>query len=107
MKNFFVKTHGLGNDYLVMNSHDISFEMNVENIKTICDVHYGIGSDGILLLVDSDRASAIVRPRAQVPGGGSRDAESADAGKYDAGCAGDFLGLICQLRGASGSSESG
>lgn len=56
MKNFFVKTHGLGNDYLVMNSHDISFEMNVENIKTICDVHYGIGSDGILLLVDSDRA---------------------------------------------------
>ncbi|WP_430974316.1 diaminopimelate epimerase [Sunxiuqinia rutila] len=56
MNNFFVKTHGLGNDYLVMNSHDISFKMNVENIKTICDVHYGIGSDGILLLVDSERA---------------------------------------------------
>jgi len=56
MKNFFVKSHGLGNDYITINSHDISFEMNVENIKTICDVHYGIGSDGILLLVDSDKA---------------------------------------------------
>ncbi len=56
MKNFFVKSHGLGNDYIVMDSKDISFEMNVENIKTICDVHYGIGSDGILLLVDSDKA---------------------------------------------------
>lgn len=56
MKNFFVKTHGLGNDYIVMDSKDISFDMNVENIKTICDVHYGIGSDGILLLVDSDKA---------------------------------------------------
>ncbi|HKJ44105.1 MAG TPA: diaminopimelate epimerase, partial [Sunxiuqinia sp.] len=55
MKNFFVKSHGLGNDYIVMNSHEISFEMTVENIKTICDVHYGIGSDGILLLVDSDK----------------------------------------------------
>ena len=56
MKNFFVKSHGLGNDYIVMDSRDISFEMNVENIKTICDVHYGIGSDGILLLVDSEKA---------------------------------------------------
>lgn len=56
MKNFFVKSHGLGNDYIVMNSHDLSFEMTVENIQTICNVHYGIGSDGILLLVDSDKA---------------------------------------------------
>ena len=56
MKNFFVKSHGLGNDYIVMNSHNISFEMTADNIKTICDVHYGIGSDGILLLVDSNKA---------------------------------------------------
>ncbi len=56
MKDFFVKSHGLGNDYIVMNSHKISFNMNTENIKTICDVHYGIGSDGILLLVNSAKA---------------------------------------------------
>lgn len=56
MKDFFVKSHGLGNDYIVMNSHEISFEMNTQNIQTICDVHYGVGSDGILLLVDSTKA---------------------------------------------------
>ena len=56
MKNFFVKSHGLGNDYLVVNGNDISYELTTENIKTICDVHYGIGSDGILVLVGSNRA---------------------------------------------------
>ncbi len=56
MKNFFVKSHGLGNDYIVVNSHDISFELTVKNIQTVCDVHYGIGSDGILVLVDTEKA---------------------------------------------------
>ncbi len=56
MKNFFVKSHGLGNDYLVVNSQDIQFELSEKNIQTICDVHYGLGSDGILVLVDSNKA---------------------------------------------------
>ncbi len=56
MQNFFVKTHGLGNDYIVMDSENISFEMNTENIVKICDVHYGIGSDGILLKMPSQKA---------------------------------------------------
>ncbi len=56
MRNFFVKSHGLGNDYLVVNSHDIRFELSEKNIKTICDVHYGLGSDGILALVDTSNA---------------------------------------------------
>ena len=54
MKNFFVKSHGLGNDYIVLN--EISFGLTKKNIQTICDVHYGIGSDGILLLTNSDKA---------------------------------------------------
>lgn len=56
MRNFFVKSHGLGNDYLVVNSHDIRFELSAQNVRTICDVHYGLGSDGILALVDSPKA---------------------------------------------------
>ena len=56
MKNFFVKTHGLGNDYIVVDSQDISFELTEKNIQTICDVHYGIGSDGILVLTGTDKA---------------------------------------------------
>ncbi len=55
-KNFFVKSHGLGNDYIVLDKENITFELNEEAIKTICDVHYGIGSDGILLKVPSEKA---------------------------------------------------
>jgi diaminopimelate epimerase len=57
MQNFFVKTHGLGNDYIVLNQDDITFQLTPENIKKICDVHYGIGSDGILLKVPSTKAN--------------------------------------------------
>ncbi len=54
--NFFVKTHGLGNDYIVMDAAKCDFEFTEKNIQLICDVHYGIGSDGILVLVESNRA---------------------------------------------------
>ncbi len=56
MKNFFVKSHGLGNDYIVMDSSNIDFELSREMIIKICDVHFGIGSDGILLKVPSQKA---------------------------------------------------
>ena len=56
MKNFFVKSHGLGNDYIVLNSDEINFPLTEKNIQLICDVHFGIGSDGILLKVPSGKA---------------------------------------------------
>ncbi len=56
MQNFFVKSHGLGNDYIVMNQEEITFELSEKAIIRICDVHFGIGSDGILLKVPSDMA---------------------------------------------------
>lgn len=56
MQNFFVKSHGLGNDYFVLNESELTFQLNEKNIQFLCDVHYGIGSDGILLKVDSKRA---------------------------------------------------
>lgn len=56
MQNFFVKSHGLGNDYIVLNQDEIEFELTEKAIIEICDVHYGIGSDGILLKVPSDVA---------------------------------------------------
>ena len=54
--NGFVKSHGLGNDYIVMDSEKINFSLNEKAIKIICDVHYGIGSDGILLKINSEKA---------------------------------------------------
>lgn len=56
MQNFFVKSHGLGNDYFVLDQARISFRLNEKNIQFLCDVHYGIGSDGILLKVPSSKA---------------------------------------------------
>jgi len=56
MNNFFVKSHGLGNDYIVLNETEISFDLSEQNIRLICDVHYGIGSDGILLKTGSNKA---------------------------------------------------
>lgn len=56
MQNFFVKSHGLGNDYITLNQDDISFELTKEAIVKICDVHFGIGSDGILLKVPGKKA---------------------------------------------------
>ena len=56
MQNSFVKSHGLGNDYIVLNKNEISFELTENAIRKICDVHFGIGSDGILLKVPSFNA---------------------------------------------------
>jgi diaminopimelate epimerase len=56
MQNFFVKSHGLGNDYIVLNQAEITFELSKKAIVRICDVHFGIGSDGILLKVPSTKA---------------------------------------------------
>ena len=48
----FVKAHGLGNDYIVLNEADLCFSLTPEVIRLICHRHYGIGSDGILLLAE-------------------------------------------------------
>ena len=61
MQNFFVKSHGLGNDYIVLNQDEIGFELSEKAIQKICDVHFGIGSDGILLKVPSHSANFGVR----------------------------------------------
>lgn len=60
-KNFFVKSHGLGNDYIVIDSKYITFEITPEVIKRICDVHYGVGSDGLLVKYSSDIADFKLR----------------------------------------------
>lgn len=54
--NSFVKSHGLGNEYIVLDSEKINFELTVDRIKTLCNVHFGIGTDGILLKVPATKA---------------------------------------------------
>ena len=59
--NFFVKSHGLGNDYIVLDSATTDFPLNSASISRICDIHYGIGSDGILLKVPPQNADFGIR----------------------------------------------
>ena len=48
--NEFVKSHGLGNDYIVLDNNKLSFNITSETARLICHRNFGIGSDGILLL---------------------------------------------------------
>jgi diaminopimelate epimerase len=52
----FAKGHGLGNDYLVVEERHLPAPLAPAAIRRICDRHRGVGSDGILLLVATDRA---------------------------------------------------
>jgi diaminopimelate epimerase len=52
----YVKSHGLGNDYIVIDPAKVPFEVTPEAVRLICDRHRGVGSDGILLLSPGDGA---------------------------------------------------
>lgn len=66
-KNQFVRSHGLGNDYLVMDPAALSFELTSQNIIRICNRNTGVGSDGILALEKS--ASSLAKLRIYNPDG--------------------------------------
>ena len=55
-RNGFVKMHGLGNEYIVLDNANIDFKLTEQAIKRLCNIHFGIGSDGIVLNVPSSNA---------------------------------------------------
>ncbi len=57
----YVKSHGLGNDYIVIDPANVPFAITPEAVRLICDRHFGVGSDGILLLRPSRDADFGVR----------------------------------------------
>ena len=44
----FVKYHGLGNDYLVVEPAAVEDLQLADFVRGICDRHYGVGGDGVL-----------------------------------------------------------
>jgi len=46
----FEKWQALGNDYVIVERETLPWELTEERIRRICEPHFGIGSDGILLL---------------------------------------------------------
>jgi diaminopimelate epimerase len=54
----FVRSQGLGNDYLVMDAAQLGFAPTPESIRVICHRNTGVGSDGILVRVDPPKGVA-------------------------------------------------
>ena len=46
----YVKSHGLGNDYIVIDPLTVPFALTPAAVRLICDRHRGVGSDGILVV---------------------------------------------------------
>ncbi|MGN0400139.1 MAG: diaminopimelate epimerase [Blautia sp.] len=52
----FTKMHGIGNDYVYVNCFEETVENPSEVSKKVSDRHFGIGSDGLILIKPSEKA---------------------------------------------------
>ena len=52
----FTKMHGLGNDYVYMDAINQNIENREELARFVSDRHFGIGSDGLILICSSEVA---------------------------------------------------
>jgi diaminopimelate epimerase len=74
----FSKWHGLGNDYLLVQRAELDGPLTPEQVRRLCDYHFGVGSDGVLEVVgvDTDRAEVIIwnpdGSTAELSGNGTR-----------------------------------
>lgn len=78
----FEKWQALGNDYIIVEAAATPFELTPQRIERICQFHFGVGSDGILLISDSDDPQIVADVRifnpdgseAELSGNGVREA---------------------------------
>lgn len=74
----FTKMHSLGNDYVCINGFSETVSTPGKLAKAICDRHFGVGADGLLLIFPSDKADFKMElynadgSRAQMCGNGIR-----------------------------------
>jgi len=54
----FSKWHALGNSYLLVERAEVGRPLDSESARLLCDVRYGIGSDGVLEVVSVAGSSA-------------------------------------------------
>jgi diaminopimelate epimerase len=53
----FVKLHGLGNDFVVVDRRARGTPVPPAEVRALCDRHTGVGADGVLSLLRSERAA--------------------------------------------------
>jgi len=44
----FVKAHGTGNDFVVVEDLGDDYELSAEFVRAVCDRHFGVGGDGLI-----------------------------------------------------------
>lgn len=57
----FTKMHGLGNDYVYVNCFKETVDDPVEMAKYVSDRHFGVGSDGLIMICPSEVADFEMR----------------------------------------------
>ena len=58
----FTKMHGIGNDYVYVNTFDQKPPADPARLAiAVSDRHFGVGSDGLILICPSERADARMR----------------------------------------------
>ncbi len=78
----FEKWQALGNDYLILETERLPWELTATRVEWLCDQHFGIGADGVLLLTPSDDPEFVAALRifnpdgseAELSGNGAREA---------------------------------
>ena len=65
----FEKWQALGNDYAIVEERDLPFGLTPERVRLLCAPHTGLGTDGVLLLSETDERGFVAEVRIFNPDG--------------------------------------
>jgi diaminopimelate epimerase len=65
----FEKWQALGNDYAILEERNLPFELTPERVRRFCAPHTGVGTDGIVLLSETDERGFVAEVRIFNPDG--------------------------------------